>query len=47
MTLTEMPPSNSMVLSTDGKPIDISKADITGKSIAQLREMGFETVLDF
>ena len=42
-----MPPSHSMILSTDGKPLDMNtKFDITDKSISQLREMGFETLFD-
>ena len=47
MHISEMPPSNSMIMTTTGQPVDVSKADITGKSVQQLRKMGFETVLDF
>ena len=36
-----------MILSSDGKPVNLSKLDIQNKSIAQLKAMGFESVYDF
>lgn len=49
MSMTEAQPSQSLIISSDGKPVDpgeMSALDITNKSITELRAMGFESVLD-
>ena len=51
MSLQQMQPSNSMLISAadigdDGEPTELTKMDISNKSIEQLKAMGFTSVYD-